>query len=141
MNSYEDASKSDFQLCDFIEKFKKWTSIHNIYSLKKIIENIENNKILHKILVDSLELLADSSIFKYYSIEVISELELHLHTLVSLIELGKFAEIYFLSTEVNEQGFNKVFKPQFDKFNSLSKLTTSPELVNSNDNKIYKDGK
>ncbi|CAG8649636.1 7252_t:CDS:1, partial [Dentiscutata erythropus] len=151
---------SNFQLHDFIEKFKKWTSIHNIYSLK-IIENIKNNKISDKILVDSLELLADSSIFKYYSIEVISELELHLRTLVSLIEvickrdirirhdlreriynqLGKFAEIHFLSTEVNEQGFNKVFKPQYDDFNPPSKSTISPELANSNDSKIYKDGR
>ncbi|CAG8580178.1 24432_t:CDS:2 [Gigaspora rosea] len=164
MNNYhnsEDSSKSNFQLCEFIEEFKKWTSIHNIYSLKKIIEKIENNKISHKMLVDSLELLADSSVFKYYSIEVISELELHLRTLVSLIEvickceirirhdlrekiyaqLGKFAEIHFRSTEVNEQGFNKVFKPQFDNFNPSSKSTASPDLFNSNGSKIYKDGK
>ncbi|CAG8593455.1 12592_t:CDS:2, partial [Gigaspora rosea] len=153
-----DASTSNFQLCEFIEKFKKWTKIHNIYSLKKIIEN---NKISHRMLVNSLELLADSSVFKCYSIEVISELELHLRTLVSLIEvicrceirirhdlrekiysqLGKFAEIHFRSTEVHEQGFNKVFKPQFDNFNQPSKSTTSPDLANSSDNKIYKDGK
>ncbi|KAF0437063.1 anaphase promoting complex subunit CDC27 [Gigaspora margarita] len=140
-NNTEDISKSNLQLFEFIEKFKKWTNIHNIYSLKKILENIENNKISKNILVNSLELLADSSVFKYYSIEIISELELHLRTLVSLIELGKFAEIHFRSTEVNEQGFNKVFIPQFDNFNPSSKSTTSPDLANSNDSKIYKDGK
>ncbi|CAG8701606.1 7131_t:CDS:2, partial [Racocetra fulgida] len=112
------ASESEFQPHDFIKKLKKWTT--------------------------------DSSEFNYYSIEAISELELHIRTLVSLIEvickgeirirhdlrekiytqLGKFAEIHFRSTEVNEEGFNKVFKSKFDEFNPRS-----------NDNKIRKDGK
>ncbi|CAG8691526.1 14349_t:CDS:2, partial [Cetraspora pellucida] len=142
-----DDSESDFQPHDLIKKFKKWSSTHDIYSLKKIIKD---NKISHKTLIDSIELLADSSVFKYYSIEVISELELHLRTLVSLIEvickseirirhdlrekiyaeLGKFAEIHFRSTEVNEEGFNKVFKSKFEDFNP-----------HSSDSKIHKDGK
>ncbi|CAG8835663.1 5081_t:CDS:1, partial [Cetraspora pellucida] len=45
-------------------------------------------------------------------------------------ELGKFAEIHFRSTEVHEEGFNKVFKPEFEAFNP-----------HSNDSKIHKDGK
>ncbi|CAG8481802.1 10876_t:CDS:2, partial [Dentiscutata heterogama] len=110
---------------------------------------------------ESIKLLADSSVFDYYSIETISELELHLRTLVSLIEvickseirirhdlrekiyaqLGKFAEIHFRSTEVNEQGFNKVFKSEFEDFNLPSKSTTLPDLAISNESKIYKDGK
>ncbi|KAF0494227.1 anaphase promoting complex subunit cdc27 [Gigaspora margarita] len=143
---------------NLIEKLKKWTSIHDIYSLKKVIEN---NKISHKMLVYSLELLADSSVFKFYSIEAISELELHLRTLVALIEvickseiriqhnlrekiyteLGKFAEVHFRSTEVHEQGFNKVFKAQFENFNPSSKSTTSSELDILNDSKVNKNGK
>ncbi|KAF0356596.1 TPR-like protein [Gigaspora margarita] len=143
-----------------IEKLKKWTSIHNhdSYSLKKIIES---NQISHKMLIQSLELLADSTIYKYYSIEVISELELHLRTLTSLIEvickneirirhdlrekiygqLGKFAEIHFRSTEVNEEGFNKIFTPKFDEFNLPSTSTTSSDLAIPNSSKIYKGGK
>ncbi|CAG8647416.1 7291_t:CDS:1 [Racocetra fulgida] len=101
-------------------------------------------------LVESIELLADSSVFKYYSIEAISKLESHLRTLVSLIEvickneirlrhdlrekiyaqLGKFADIHFRSTEVNEEGFNKVFRSKFEEFNPRS-----------NDGNIHKDGK
>ncbi|CAG8669457.1 12067_t:CDS:1, partial [Racocetra fulgida] len=102
-----------------------------------------------EMLVESIELLADSSAFKSYSIEDISKLELHLRTLVSLIEvickseirlrhdlrekiyaqLGKFAEIHFRSTEANEEGF-KVFNSKFEEFNP-----------HSNDSNIYKDGK
>ncbi|CAG8812075.1 27107_t:CDS:1, partial [Racocetra persica] len=141
------ASESEFQPCDLIKKFKKWTSTHDIYSLKKIIKD---NKISDEMLVESIELLADSSAFKYYSIEAISKLESHLRTLVSLIEvickneirirhdlrekiytkLGKFAEIHFRSTEVNEEGFNKVFKSKYEDFNP-----------HSNDSNIHKDGK
>ncbi|CAG8543701.1 10197_t:CDS:2, partial [Racocetra fulgida] len=103
-----DATESEFQPHDLIKKLKKWTT--------------------------------DSSAFKYYSIEAISELELHIRTLVALIEvickseirirhdlrekiyaqLGKFAEIHFRSTEVNEEGFNKVFKSKFEDFNPHS---------------------
>ncbi|CAG8607388.1 26862_t:CDS:2, partial [Gigaspora margarita] len=99
-----------------IEKLKKWTSIHDIYSLKKVIEN---NKISHKMLVYSLELLADSSVFKFYSIEAISELELHLRTLVALIEV--------------------ICKTQFENFNPSSNSTTSSDILN--DSKVYKNGK
>ncbi|CAG8792147.1 25380_t:CDS:1, partial [Racocetra persica] len=45
-------------------------------------------------------------------------------------QLGKFAEIHFRSTEVNEEGFNKVFKSKFEEFNPRS-----------NDSNINKDGK
>ncbi|CAG8602953.1 8045_t:CDS:2, partial [Racocetra persica] len=142
-----DTTESEFQPRVLIKKFKKWTSTHDIYTLKKIIED---NKISHKMLVESIELLADSSAFKYYSVEAVSELVSHIRTFVSLIEvackseirishdlreniysqLGKFAEIHFRSTEVNEEGFNKVFKSQFEDFNP-----------HSNDSKIHKDGK
>ncbi|CAG8807133.1 27832_t:CDS:1, partial [Gigaspora margarita] len=143
---------------NLIKKLKKWTSIYDIYSLKKVIEN---DKISHKMLVESIKLLADSSVFDYYSIEAISELELHLRTLVSLIEvickyeiriqhnvrekiyaeLGNFAEKHFRSTEIYEQGFNKVFRAQFEDFNPPSKSMTSSNLNISNDRKVYKDGK
>ncbi|CAG8832182.1 535_t:CDS:1, partial [Cetraspora pellucida] len=76
-------SEPEFQPCDLIKKFKKWTSTHDIYSLKKIIED---NKISHKMLIESIKLLADSSAFDFYSVEAISELESHIRTLVSLIE-------------------------------------------------------
>ncbi|KAF0404792.1 putative peptidase c14 caspase catalytic subunit p20 [Gigaspora margarita] len=112
-------------------------------------------------LIESIKLLADASTFDYYSIEAISELELHLRTLVSLIEvickteiriqhdlrekiytqLGKFAEIHFKLTEVYGQGFNKVFKPKFEDFNPQSKSTTLPSLAISGDSKTYKDRK
>ncbi|CAG8772755.1 19387_t:CDS:2, partial [Dentiscutata erythropus] len=141
------------ELYDLIEKFKKWTSTHDIYSLKKIIED---NKISHKLLVKSLELLSDSSTFKYYSIEAISELELHLRTLVSLIEvickskirirhdlrekiyaqLGKFAEIHFRSTEVNEQGFNKNGKRNYNIDFLLLHLRDTLHCMNDDENKI-----
>ncbi|CAG8517294.1 39286_t:CDS:2, partial [Gigaspora margarita] len=145
---------------DFIKKFKKWTSIHiyDICSLKKIIED---NKISNKILVESLEMLADASVFNYYSIEAIRELELHLRTIIFLIEvicrceiriphdlkekiyaqLVKFAEKHFQITEIYEQGFNNVFRAPFEDFNAQSKLTTPPDFAISNDEKFYKDGK
>ncbi|CAG8479497.1 1370_t:CDS:2, partial [Gigaspora rosea] len=95
---------------------------------------IENNKISHKMLVDSLELLADSSVFKFYSIEVISELELHLRTLVALIE------VHFRSTEIHEQGFNKVFKAQFENLIHHQSLQLHQNWI-LNGSKVYKNGK
>ncbi|CAG8677830.1 39537_t:CDS:2 [Gigaspora margarita] len=112
-------------------------------------------------IVESIKQLADSSVFDYYSIETISELELHLRTLVSLIEvickseirirhelrekiyaqLKNFAEIHFRSTEVNEQGFNKVFRTKFEDFNPSPKSRTLPDLAISNEDKVYKDVK
>ncbi|CAG8741411.1 41481_t:CDS:1, partial [Gigaspora margarita] len=112
-------------------------------------------------IVESIKQLADSSVFDYYSIETISELELHLRTLISLIEvickseirirhelrekiyaqLKNFAEIHFRSTEVNEQGFNKVFRSKFEDFNPSPKSTTLPNLAISNEGNIYKDVK
>ncbi|RIB11926.1 hypothetical protein C2G38_2202133 [Gigaspora rosea] len=111
--------------------------------------------------VESIKQLADSSVFDYYSIETILELELHLRTLVSLIEvickskirirhelrekiyaqLKNFAEIHFRSTEVNEQGFNNVFRSKFEDFNPSPKLATLLDLAISNEDKIYKDVK
>ncbi|RIB16637.1 hypothetical protein C2G38_2189335 [Gigaspora rosea] len=112
-------------------------------------------------IIESIKQLSDSSVFDYYSIETISELELHLRTLVSLIEiickseirirhelrekiyaqLKNFAEIHFRSTEVNEQGFNKVFKSKFEDFNPSPKSTTLLDSDVSNEGKVYKDVK
>ncbi|CAG8779315.1 12780_t:CDS:1, partial [Racocetra fulgida] len=111
-----DASESKFKPRNLIKQFRKWSSTHDIYPLKKIIRD---KKISDEMLVESIELLTDSSAFKYYSFEAISKLESQLRTLVSLIEvickseirirhdlrekiyaqLGKFAEIHFRSTE------------------------------------------
>ncbi|CAG8835112.1 20878_t:CDS:2, partial [Gigaspora margarita] len=97
---------------NLIEKFKKWTSTHDIYSLKKIIED---NQISHKMIVESIKQLADSSVFDYYSIETISELELHLRTLI--------------------------FKSKFEDFNPSPKSRILPDLAISNEDKVYKDVK
>ncbi|CAG8768687.1 33809_t:CDS:2, partial [Gigaspora margarita] len=79
----------------------------------------------------------DSSVFKCYSIEVISELEIHLRTLTSLIEVICRCEIR-IRHDLRENIY-----AQLGKFAEIqpSNSTTSPDLANSNDSKIYKDGK
>ncbi|CAG8476679.1 17425_t:CDS:2 [Gigaspora margarita] len=78
-------------------------------------------------IIESIEQLADSSVFDYYSIEIISELELHLRTLVSLIELMNKALIGF--------------QIKIEDFHPLLKLTTLSDLAISNEGNVYKDVK
>ncbi|CAG8825289.1 24358_t:CDS:1, partial [Gigaspora rosea] len=49
--------------------------------------------------------------------------------------------IHFRSTEVNEQGFDNVFRSKFEDFNPSPKSTTLPDLAISNEGKVYKDVK
>jgi tetratricopeptide (TPR) repeat protein len=116
------------------ELVKELTEPKFLYALKLLFENLQN-KFSSKILISSLNSLADPNLFKYYSEENLVKLELHLRAWVAVLErihfspspivlskdlldevcnsLAKFAEVYYEAIQVidkssfNQQGDNR----------------------------------
>ncbi|RIA87515.1 hypothetical protein C1645_740073 [Glomus cerebriforme] len=103
------------------ELIKDLTETKSLYALKLLFENFQC-KFSSQVLINSLKALANPTLFDYYSKENIARLELHLRTLVAVLEqicfsptvlskdlqdnvchsLSKFAEIHQKTTQVTE---------------------------------------
>ncbi|PKK79037.1 hypothetical protein RhiirC2_860864 [Rhizophagus irregularis] len=130
------------------ELLKELTEIKYLFSLKLLFENFQNN-FSSQILINSLKALSDPTQFDYYSKESIIRLELHLRTLVIVLEricfspiilskelrdkiynsLTKFVEIHRKTTQVIEIGVDNNFRSSFNQFNQQKDN-------NNNDNNI-----
>ncbi|PKC04775.1 hypothetical protein RhiirA5_421792 [Rhizophagus irregularis] len=130
------------------ELLKELTEIKYLFSLKLLFENFQNN-FSSQILINSLKALSDPTQFDYYSKESIIRLELHLRTLVIVLEricfspiilskelrdkiynsLTKFVEIHRKTTQVIEIGIDNNFRSSFNQFNQQKDN-------NNNDNNI-----
>src|SRR5437879_4794467 len=80
---------SSRKLPQLLAKLKVLTKIKSLYALKLLFENLQN-KFSSQVLINSLKALADPVSFDHHSKEIISRLELHLRTLVAVLE-----QIYF----------------------------------------------
>ncbi|RGB33014.1 hypothetical protein C1646_743618 [Rhizophagus diaphanus] len=117
------------------ELIKNLTKPSYLYALKLIFENLQND-FSSQVLANSLEALIDTP-FNHYSKESLARLELHLRTLVMVLEricfssiilskelrdkvynsLKKFAEIHRKTTQVFEIGVDNNFRSNFNLFN------------------------
>ncbi|EXX50670.1 uncharacterized protein OCT59_016439 [Rhizophagus irregularis] len=117
------------------ELIKNLTKPSYLYALKLIFENLQND-FSSQILANSLEALIDTP-FNHYSKESLARLELHLRTLVMVLEricfssiilskelrnkvynsLTKFAEIHRKTTQVFEIGVDNNFRSNYNLFN------------------------
>jgi Tfp pilus assembly protein PilF len=111
------------------ELVKELTEPKFLYALKLLFENLQN-KFSSKILISSLNSLADPNLFKYYSEENVVKLELHLRAWIAVLErihfspspivlskdlldevcnsLAKFAEVYYEAIQVvDKSNFNQ----------------------------------
>jgi hypothetical protein len=118
------------------ELLKNLTKPNHLYALKLLFENLQN-EFSPQSLINSLEALIDYTSFNYYSKQSVSRLELHLRTLVAVLEricfspivlskelrdnvynsLAKFAEIHRKITQVIEMGVDNNFRSNFNQFN------------------------
>src|SRR5438045_17967 len=125
---------------------KELTESKVLYALRLLFENLQN-KFSSQVLINSLKALADPTPFDYYSKENIARLELHLRTLVAVLEricfspivlskdlrdkvynfLGKFMEIHCETTQVVEVGVYNSFSSKLNQQNN-----------NDNDNNTIK---
>ncbi|RGB34424.1 hypothetical protein C1646_815387 [Rhizophagus diaphanus] len=130
------------------ELLKELTEIKYLFSLKLLFEKFQNN-FSSQILINSLKALSEPTQFDYYSKESIIRLELHLRTLVIVLEricfspiilskelrdkiynsLSKFVEIHRKTTQVIEIGVDNNFRSSFNQFNQQKDN-------NNNDNNI-----
>ncbi|PKB98534.1 hypothetical protein RhiirA5_464351, partial [Rhizophagus irregularis] len=117
------------------ELLKNLTKPSYLYALKLHFENLQN-EFSSQVLANSLEALVDTP-FNHYSKESVARLELHLRTLVTVLEricfspivlskelrdkvynsLAKFAEIHRKTTQVIEIGLDNNFRTNFNQFN------------------------
>ncbi|RIA85904.1 hypothetical protein C1645_830133 [Glomus cerebriforme] len=117
------------------ELLKSLTKPKYLYALKLLFENLQN-EFSSQVLTDSLEALVNTP-FNHYSKESVARLELHLRTLVNVLEricfspivlskelrdciynsLAKFAEIHRKTTQVIEIGVENNFRSNFNQFN------------------------
>ncbi|PKK62003.1 hypothetical protein RhiirC2_855949, partial [Rhizophagus irregularis] len=120
------------------ELIKELSEIKYLYALKVLFENLQN-EFSSQVLANSLEALVDTP-FNHYSKECVARLELHLRTLVTVLEricfspivlskelrdkvynsLAKFAEIHRKTTQVIEIGLDNNFRQNFNQFNQQS---------------------
>ncbi|RGB34942.1 hypothetical protein C1646_668116 [Rhizophagus diaphanus] len=130
------------------ELIKELTGIKYLFNLKLLFENLQN-EFSNQILIDILVALADPAPFNlFYSKESAARLELHLRTLIAVLEricfspirltkdlrdkiynsLTRFAEIHRKTTQVIEEGLENNFRSNFDQFN-LQKDDKSDEKI------------
>src|SRR5204862_4729659 len=118
------------------ELIKELTEIEYLYALKLLFDN-KLNQFSPQVLRDSLVALADPSPFDYYSKQSVARLELHIRTLVAVLEqicvtpmilskelrdkvydsLTKFAEIHRKATQIMQKGIYNKFRSNFNQFN------------------------
>ncbi|CAB5103858.1 unnamed protein product [Rhizophagus irregularis] len=118
------------------ELIKELTGIKYLFNLKLLFENLQN-EFSNQILIDALVALADPAPFNlFYSKESAARLELHLRTLIAVLEricfspirltkdlrdkiynsLTRFAEIHRKTTQVIEEGLENNFRSNYDQF-------------------------
>ncbi|PKK76832.1 hypothetical protein RhiirC2_812737 [Rhizophagus irregularis] len=118
------------------ELIKELTGMKYLFNLKLLFENLQN-EFTNQILIDTLVALADPAPFNlYYSKESAARLELHLRTLIAVLEricfspirltkdlrdkiynsLTRFAEIHRKTTQVIEEGLENNFRSNYDQF-------------------------
>ncbi|GBB89786.1 hypothetical protein RclHR1_01660005 [Rhizophagus clarus] len=117
---------------------KNITKLRYLFALKLLFEN-PLNQFSPEVLRNSLVAFADSSSFDYYEKKSVTRLELHLRTLVAVLEqvcvtpmrlskelrdkvynsLAKFAEIHRKTTQVMQQGIYNSYKSSFSQFSIL----------------------
>jgi len=100
------------------ELLKSLTKPKNIYALKILFEDLQN-KFSPRVMINSLVALADPTPFNYYSEENVTGLELHLRTLVIVLERICFLPKLRLSRELRENVFNSLVN-----FAEIHKKTT-----------------
>ncbi|PKY53589.1 hypothetical protein RhiirA4_499290 [Rhizophagus irregularis] len=105
------------------ELIKELTEPKFLYALKLLFENLQN-KFSSQVLINSLKVLANPTLFDYYSEENVMRLEFHLRTWIAVLEhiqfsnpsivlskdlleevcnsLAKFTEIYYKTMQVIE---------------------------------------
>ncbi|RIA81422.1 hypothetical protein C1645_881628 [Glomus cerebriforme] len=105
------------------ELIKDLTETKFLYALKLLFENFQN-EFSSQILINSLKALADPTLFDYYSKENMSRLELHLRTLVAVLE-----QMFFSSTVPSKYLQDKICN-FLSKFMEVHQKTT--QVINSN---------
>ncbi|RGB31320.1 hypothetical protein C1646_764207 [Rhizophagus diaphanus] len=90
------------------ELVKELTEPKFLYALKLLFENLQN-KFSSQILIISLKVLADSTLFDYYSKENVVRLELHLRTWIAVLERIQFSNpLIVLSKDLLEKVCNSL---------------------------------
>ena len=87
---------------------KKLTEPKFLHALKLLFETPQN-KFSSQILVDSMENLANPTLFNHHSKEIATRLELHLRTLVAVLEQICFSQIV-LGKELRDKVYNSLAK-------------------------------
>jgi hypothetical protein len=125
------------------------TKIENLFALKLLFEN-PLNQFSPAILRNSLVTLADPTLFDFYDKLSVTRLELHIRTLVAVLEqicftpmrlskelrdkvydsLAKFAEIHNKTTQVMQEGIYNNYRPEFNQFNQLQDNKEYENIVN-----------
>ncbi|POG53511.1 hypothetical protein GLOIN_2v1886727, partial [Rhizophagus irregularis DAOM 181602=DAOM 197198] len=89
------------------ELIKELSEIKYLYALKVLFENLQN-EFSSQVLANLLEALVDTP-FNHYSKESVARLELHLRTLVTVLERICFSPIV-LSKELRDKVYNSLAK-------------------------------
>ncbi|GBB89784.1 hypothetical protein RclHR1_01660003 [Rhizophagus clarus] len=120
------------------ELIKNLTKLKYLFALKLLFEN-QLNQFSPEVLRNSLVVFADPAPFDYYEKQSVARLELHIRTLVAILEqicvtpmrlskelrdkvynsLAKFAEIHRKTTQVMQQGIYNTYKSSFSQFSIL----------------------
>ncbi|RIA88923.1 hypothetical protein C1645_806542 [Glomus cerebriforme] len=95
---------------------KKFTEPKFLYALKLLFENFQN-EFSSQVLIDSLKALADPTSYDHYSKENIVRLELHLRTLIAVLE-----QICFSPTVLSKELQDKVYS-SLTKFMEIHQKT------------------
>ncbi|RGB34941.1 hypothetical protein C1646_700674, partial [Rhizophagus diaphanus] len=131
------------------ELIKELTGIKYLFNLKLLFEDLQN-EFSNQVLIDALIVLANPAPLNlYYSKESVARLELHLRTLIAILEricfspirltkdlrdkiynsLAKFAEIHRKTTQVIEEGLENNFRSNFDQFNQQKDDKTDEKIA------------
>ncbi|GBB99302.1 hypothetical protein RclHR1_03480006 [Rhizophagus clarus] len=131
------------------ELIKNSTKLKYLFALNLLFEN-PINQFSDEVLRNSLVKLSDPTPFDYYGKQSVVRLELHLRTLVAVLEqicvtpmclskelrdkvynsLAKFAEIHEKTTQVMQRGIYNSYKSGFNQFNQLQDNNDNGNIVN-----------
>jgi hypothetical protein len=113
------------------ELMKELTKTKNLYTLKLLFENLQN-EFSSQTLINSLKALANPTLFNYYSKENIIRLELHLRTWVAVLEQIHFSpSSIVLSKDLQDKIYNSLAK-----FAEIHHKTTQVINKSQDDDKI-----
>ncbi|EXX58129.1 Sti1p [Rhizophagus irregularis DAOM 197198w] len=105
---------------------KNLTKPEYLYALRLLIEDL-TNKFSSTVLTNLLKALADHTPFDHHSMEIVIRLELHLRTLVAVLERICFSSIV-LSKELRDKVYNSLTK--FAEFHRKTTQVISEGLEN-----------